>query len=302
MRRLLAVLVLAVLLLPAPPLIPPAAAACSERYRGNGEGDSFAVRGRQTCHNAPPRTARPPRSSSRPATATPGTPEPPRRVSVTVATCPGNRPDAQGRVEGLGCSTAVNGCPPGQWLGTTYTGDAVATPGRRWTPGEARCQGGPAPAPGEQPVPLPVLTAADLRRLPLPAAAATLQPGSGRVAVGLPVNVYATAGALTLPTTVLGFPVRVRATPVSYAWSFGDGGSLGPTRDPGAPYPDLRTTHTYTRPGRYAVVLTTTYAAEYSVAGGPWTDVEGTAAVAGAPVDLAVLAGPNVLLAPPAAG
>ncbi|WP_158257234.1 PKD domain-containing protein [Kineococcus xinjiangensis] len=145
---------------------------------------------------------------------------------------------------------------------------------------------------------LPVVTASDLRRLPLSGGLPAVQPGSGRVGINVPVNVYARAEPLTVSATVLGFPVRIRATPVSYTWDFGDGASLGPTRDPGAPYPRMRTTHTYARPGTYAVSLSTTYAGEYSVAGGEWLDIQGTVAVESSPVDLTALAATNVLVAP----
>ncbi|GAB7190820.1 hypothetical protein NUM3379_15270 [Kineococcus sp. NUM-3379] len=223
-------------------------------------------------------------------------PEPPRQVRVTVSSCAANRPDAAGQVEGLNCGRMFTGCPPGQWRGTTFTADAVPAPDRQWDSGASRCIGAPPPAPGAQPVQLPVLTAHDLRRLPLPAGNPAVQPGTGRVVVNLPVNVYVPAAPVTVNTTVLGFPVRVRATPALFRWEFGDGGTLGPTRDPGAPYPDLRTTHTYTRPGRYAIALTTTYTGEYSVAGGEWLPISGTADVTSAPVPVTALAGTNVLV------
>lgn len=135
----------------------------------------------------------------------------------------------------------------------------------------------------------PVVTGADFRRLPLPAGVVHIQPGSGRTLVNVPTNVYVVVGEATIPTTVLGQPVRVRATPVGYRWSFGDGGGLV-TTDPGAPYPDLRTTHTYTAAGPVRIGLSTTYRGEYSVAGGSWLPVDGTAEVASAPVPLTVVA------------
>ncbi|WP_432574502.1 PKD domain-containing protein [Kineococcus sp. SYSU DK005] len=142
---------------------------------------------------------------------------------------------------------------------------------------------------------LPTITVEDVRRVGLPAATANVQPAGGDVALNVPVNVYAQAGAVTRDVQVLGFPVTIRATPSSFTWSFGDGGSLGPTTDPGAPYPAMTTTHTYTRPGTYAVTLTTTYAAEYSVAGRPFQAVDGTVDVASPSAALTAHEGTTVL-------
>jgi PKD domain len=97
---------------------------------------------------------------------------------------------------------------------------------------------------------------------------------------------------------LLGLAVRVRATPVEYRWDFGDGGELV-TADPGAAYPDLRTTHTYAASGRRVITLSTVYRGEYSVAGGPWVPVDGTATVSSLPVPLQVLATRNHLVADP---
>jgi hypothetical protein len=149
--------------------------------------------------------------------------------------------------------------------------------------------------------PVPVVTAEDFRRLPLPAGVVHVQPGNGRTLVNVPTNVYLEATTRVIPTTVLGRPARVRATPVEYRWTFGDGGVLR-TADQGAPYPDLRTTHTYTAPGRVPVGLTTTYRGEYSVAGGPWLPIEGTAQVVTPPVVLTVVAARSELVASPLSG
>jgi hypothetical protein len=124
----------------------------------------------------------------------------------------------------------------------------------------------------------PAVTAEDFRRLPLPAGRVRVQPASGRTLVNVPTNVYVEAPVAVLPATVLGAGVRVRATPVEFVWGFGDGGRLR-TGDPGAPYPDLRTTHTYTAPGSVRLSLTTVYRGEFSVDGGAWLPIEGTASV-----------------------
>ena len=136
---------------------------------------------------------------------------------------------------------------------------------------------------------IPTVTADDFRRLPLPAGQVHIQPGSGRTLINVPTNVYVEAATAILPTTVLGTPVRVRATPISYDWTFGDGHRLH-TVDPGAPYPDLRTTHTYAGTGTVALGLNTTYRGEYALPNGPWIPIDGTATVASPAQNLVVVA------------
>jgi hypothetical protein len=151
-------------------------------------------------------------------------------------------------------------------------------------------------APSEAPeAVVPVFTAEDFRRLPLPAGGVHVEPPNLRTLINVPTNVYVDADRVIIPTELLGFPVRVRATPARFIWRFGDGGKLA-TTDAGAPYPDLRTTHTYTRPGRARVRLTTVYSGEYSVAGGPWLPIDGTAQVDSPGRVLTVLAAENRLV------
>ena len=143
---------------------------------------------------------------------------------------------------------------------------------------------------------VPVFGVEDFRRLPLPAGVVHIQPPNGRTLVNVPTNVYVDADAVTLPTQLLGFPVRVRATPARFHWRFGDGGTLT-TRDQGAPYPEMTTTHTYTQPQQARVSLTTVYTGEYSVAGGPFQPIDGTATVTSPAAALTVLAAENRLTA-----
>jgi hypothetical protein len=147
---------------------------------------------------------------------------------------------------------------------------------------------------------LPPFTLRDFRRLPLPAGGVNVQPPNLRTLVNVPTNLYVQAGVTTLTTTLVGFPVRVRATPTSYRWTFGDGARLV-TDDKGAPYPDLRVTHTYVRAGRAELSLVTTYTGEYSVAGGPWLPIDGTAQVRSPALTLTVLDAHNQLVDDPTA-
>jgi PKD repeat protein len=87
-------------------------------------------------------------------------------------------------------------------------------------------------------------------------------------------------------------------TPTAYAWDFGDGTTIGPTPDPGGPYPTLTNAHTYTRPGTFSITMTTYYAAEYSVDNGEFEPITGQTSVTGTPVTVQVLAGGADLVAP----
>ena len=216
-------------------------------------------------------------------------------VYTMVPACSGNGPDVG--VDAL-CLGATITCPPGQvmyWLYRAPAGTTYGSPG--WQQTDQRCV--VPPAPGTPPAVIPGLTLEDFQRLPLPAGTTNVQPDNGYTLINVPTNVYATAEPVVLDTDLLGFAVQVRATPASYTWDFGDATTLGPTDDPGAPYPDLRTTHTYDSAGPYAITLTTTYTGEYSVAGGPWLPVPGQAQVTSAPVPVEALSGRNRLVADP---
>ncbi|MFI2752596.1 PKD domain-containing protein, partial [Cellulomonas sp. P22] len=92
-----------------------------------------------------------------------------------------------------------------------------------------------------------------------------------------------------LTTTLLDFPITVRATPTQYTWDFGDGSTPLTTTDPGAPfpadghvdagrYPDGVIGYPYPHLGTFTITLTTTWAGQYQVAGTTtWLPVTGTA-------------------------
>lgn len=183
---------------------------------------------------------------------------------------------------------------------TTITGiEAVPGPGTGWVLNGVLClptaAGDPAAV---EAAPVPVVTLADFRSLPLPAGEPTIQPGGGEALIRARTNVYvdpASTEVQTFDITLLATPVTVRATPVSYAWDFGDGSEPLVTEDPGAPYPDLTTWHEYNEPGDVAISLTTTYTGAYSVAGGPFIDIAGTAEIVSEPVGLELLSTTNRL-------
>ena len=210
-----------------------------------------------------------------------------------VPACPGN--SATNAAEAL-CVGATQVCAATGQQGISYwlfTRPADGTAG--WQLAAQQCL---QPAEVAAAAGVPAVTVEQFRRLPWPPALVHIQPGNGRTLVNVPTNVYLEAATRVVPTVLLGQQVQVRATPATYTWSFGDGTTLR-TSDPGAPYPDLRTTHVYTRAGTMPVGLTTTYRGEYSVAGGAWLPVDGTADVVTPPADLTVIAARSELVESP---
>lgn len=212
---------------------------------------------------------------------------------TSVPACTGNDPNSQGA--DAFCAEAALPCPDGELLYWIYQAPATAAPGSGWSQVGQRCQSIRESDSGR--VEFPGFTQADFQRLPLPAGRPVIEPGNGYTLVGVPTNVYADAEPVTLGTSLLGFPVQVRATPSRYEWEFGDGSGHGPTSDPGSPYPELSITHEYAAAGAYPVTLVTYYVGEYSVAGGPWLPIVGEAAVRSDPVTVEALAGRNQLVA-----
>lgn len=144
-----------------------------------------------------------------------------------------------------------------------------------------------------EPVPLAVtVTVEEFRALPLTPSAIWVGPPGGWLPVNMVNVVYTDGASQTLPTTVLGQPVLVRATPTFFAWDFGDGSAPLVTTDPGRPHPDHTVSNTYARVGEYTVAMTTTWSGEFSVDGGTtFVAIDGTAETTstGAPVTVTEL-------------
>ena len=209
-----------------------------------------------------------------------------RSVVVAVAACGPNNPNT-GTTQDLLCPGAVTLCQNGgpansvlYWFFSGPPGVVSPVPGQ-WRLTSSQCLTGDQ-VPGGA---VPGFSAADFRRLPLPAGIVLTEPVDHRTLINIETNVLVQAPPVVLTTTLLGLPVRVRATAARYRWTFGDGASLD-TAGPGAHYPDLRTTHIYLAPGIYTLGLTTTYRGEYSVRGGPWIPIDGTAQVTSLPVQV----------------
>lgn len=151
----------------------------------------------------------------------------------------------------------------------------------------------------EQVAAQPVVTA-DLvlqafREVPLPASVLVVQPPEGETLVNFDTNFYTEADEFSVTVELLGVPVDLLVRPASFAWSFGDGATRT-TTTPGAAYPDLEVTHRYARPGTVTTAVTVVWAADFSVAGGPWQTVDGTVAMASAGIPLRVREATPVLV------
>ncbi|MGW6130419.1 hypothetical protein ACWFNE_10375 [Cellulomonas sp. NPDC055163] len=137
---------------------------------------------------------------------------------------------------------------------------------------------------------LPEFTAEDFRRLPLTPSPVTPQPANPDLLTGLGLVVHTTADPQDHPTTLLNFPITVRATPTEFTWDFGDG-TRTTTTHPGTPYPTGHDHHPgdpvyptgvighpYPALGTYTPTLTTTWSGEYLIAGTTtWHPINGTA-------------------------
>lgn len=132
-----------------------------------------------------------------------------------------------------------------------------------------------------------------------PELAVKVQP-RGRTLVNLDTIVYTDESKVSTTTiTLLGFPVAVEATPISYTWNFGDGTPALTTSTPGKPYPSKEITHKYMQRRAVSLTLTTNYAARFNVADTGWQYVDGTVPVTGPATPLQVREAVPVLVDPP---
>jgi hypothetical protein len=165
---------------------------------------------------------------------------------------------------------------------------ATRTPTGRSTcmyPGEA-----PEPpvegeaAPEEAPI---VITLEEFQKQPVLAATIVSQPSNFGLR-NAHSNVYALAEEQEFTSGFQDATIVLQARPVSYVWNYGDG-TTATTTTPGAPVPaeafdvETATSHQWSETGDYDVTLTTYFAGDYSVDGGPFQPVAGEAAVVSEP-------------------
>ena len=105
----------------------------------------------------------------------------------------------------------------------------------------------------------------------------TRQPPGPKVIISKAFIVYTNPAVRYQTTTILGAPIEVEFTPVSYTWGWGDG-TTTTTTDPGAPYPHQTVTHYYQHTATgVTTTLTTTWTTRFRPAGeSQWRPIEGT--------------------------
>ncbi|WBQ04605.1 PKD domain-containing protein [Kribbella sp. CA-293567] len=137
----------------------------------------------------------------------------------------------------------------------------------------------------------------EVKNVAFPGLGVKVQP-VGRTLVNQATIVYTDQSRVSVTTvTLLGFPVVVEATPLSYTWSFGDGTSVT-TTTPGRPYPAMDITHKYMKKAAVRLTLTTNYGARFNVAGTGWQYVDGVVPITGPTTTLQVREAVPVLVEP----
>lgn len=101
-----------------------------------------------------------------------------------------------------------------------------------------------------------------------------INPSRDAVLVNKPVYFTSTARSYYSTATVLGVPIQLNLTPLSYAWDPGNGETFTST-DPGGPWPTGSQTYTYTKAGKYRPVVNTYWRVAISLDGITWSTVPG---------------------------
>ncbi|WP_434993866.1 PKD domain-containing protein [Arthrobacter sp. Ld5] len=171
--------------------------------------------------------------------------------------------------------------------------DSSVQPATRTPTGRSSCMylgEPPAPpvegaeAPEEAPI---VITLEEFQKQPVLAATIVSQPSNFGLR-NAHSNVYAQAQEQEFTFEFQDAAIVLKARPVSYQWNYGDGTSAT-TTTPGGPVDGSAfntptpTSHQYTQTGDFELTLTTFFAGDYSVDGGPLQPVAGEAAVVSEP-------------------
>ncbi len=173
--------------------------------------------------------------------------------------------------------------------------DRTVQPPRQTPTGRSSCMypGEPPVAPvegagaiAEEEAPI-VITLEEFQKQPVLAATIISQPSNFGLR-NAHSNIFAEAQEQEFAFDFQDAAIVLKARPVSYQWNYGDGTSAT-TSVPGGPVDgsafdtQTPTSHQYTSTGDYDLTLTTFFAGDYSVDGGPFQPVAGEAAVVSAP-------------------
>lgn len=133
------------------------------------------------------------------------------------------------------------------------------------------------------------LAVREFKSLEWPASAVSVDPPDGRTLVNFDTFFYTANARPTIKVvTLAGRQVSIRATPVSYAWSFGDGEGAT-TASAGAGYPGGDIVHVYVERDDFEVNVDTTYSGQFKVDDGEWQPIEPQVTVVGPGVELSTI-------------
>ncbi|WP_168796539.1 PKD domain-containing protein [Arthrobacter echini] len=202
-----------------------------------------------------------------------------QRSNLDPATCPTMNAQCDAQDDGV----LVN------WIEV----DSNVQPATRTPTGRSSCMypGEPPVAPvegaaAEEEAPI-VITLEEFQKQPVLAALIVSQPSN----FGLKnahSNIFAQAQEQEFAFEFRDAAIVLKARPVSYQWNYGDGTSAT-TLVPGGPVDgnsfdvETPTSHQYAETGDFELTLTTFFAGDYSVDGGPFQPVAGEAAVVSEP-------------------
>jgi hypothetical protein len=139
------------------------------------------------------------------------------------------------------------------------------------------------------------------RKLPILASSIVSQPEGFSLRNGH-AHLFASSEKQNFSIELFDQSVHVRAIPVTYLWSYGDGTSRT-LNFPGSSAPNrgfdeaTTTSHVYRETGDFAVGLSTRFRGEYSTEGGPWTPIPGVANVPSEQVTMSVWRTKKILVA-----
>ena len=127
------------------------------------------------------------------------------------------------------------------------------------------------------------------KTLEWPVSPVIMDPPDGQTLVNFDTYFFTSnAGATTRLVTLAGRSVTIRATPVSYAWSFGDG-TEATTASAGAPHPEGDVVHVFVEKGEFEPSVDTTYGGEFRIGDGEWRAINAQVTVQGPTAQLTTL-------------